>query len=388
MQFTIIFYLVPVKIVVNTRLLIKDKLEGIGWFTYESLRRITRDHPQDHFIFVFDREFEEDFIFSDNITPVILSPQARHPFLYYLWFEFSVTHLLKDLKPDLFLSPDGYLSLRTDTKQLGVIHDINFRHHPEDLPFMERKYYNYFFPKYAHKATRLATVSAFSKNDIVNEFGITPSKIDIVYDGVNELFGPVASLEREAIKGKYTNGADYFVFVGALHPRKNISRLMQAFDGFKDMYSGSAKLVIVGEKMWWTPEIENNYNALKFKGDVVFTGRLSQEELSRVIASSIAMVYVTYFEGFGIPILEGFQCETAVITSNLTAMPEVAGDSALLVDPFSVESIKGAMLLLAKDEPLRKALIEKGKIRKQKFSWNKTAALLWESVEKTVNGNR
>jgi glycosyltransferase involved in cell wall biosynthesis len=250
---------------------------------------------------------------------------------------------------------------------------------------MERKYYNYFFSKYAHKATRLATVSAYSKNDIVNEFGINPSKIDIVYNGVNESFGPVTALEREAVKGKYTKGAGYFVFVGALHPRKNISRLLQAFDGFKDSYSGSAKLLIVGEKMWWTPEIDNNYTSMKYKGDVVFTGRLSQGELSRVLASSIAMVYVTYFEGFGIPILEGFQCETAVITSNCTAMPEVAGDAALLVDPFSVDSIKGAMLLLAKDESLRKSLIEKGKIRKQKFSWNKTATLLWESIEKAVS---
>src|ERR1035437_7227925 len=119
MQFTIIFYLVPVKIVVNTRLLIKNKLEGIGWFSYETLRRITRDHPEDHFIFVFDRDCDEDFIFSDNITPVILSPQARHPFLYYLWFEFSMNQLLMDLIPDLFLSPDGYLCLRTATRQLG-----------------------------------------------------------------------------------------------------------------------------------------------------------------------------------------------------------------------------------------------------------------------------
>ncbi|MBL7891509.1 MAG: glycosyltransferase family 4 protein [Bacteroidia bacterium] len=372
------------EIVVNTRLLIRNRLEGIGWFTFESLKRITRDHPEHHFIFAFDREFDEEFILADNVTPIILSPQARHPFLYYIWFEFSIAHLLKDMKPDLFLSTDGYLSLKTDTKQLAVIHDINFRHHPEDLPFLERKYYNYFFPKYAHKATRLATVSQYSKNDIVKEFRVDPSKIDVVYDGVNEHFGPVGLLERQAVKEKYANGSDYFVFVGALHPRKNIGRLLQAFDEFKKAYSSQVKLVIVGKKMWWTDEIENTYEAMRHKSDVVFTGRLSSEELNRVIASSLALTYVTYFEGFGIPILEGFRCETAVITSNITSMPEVAGDAALLVDPFSVESIKGAMLLLAKDEPLRQSFIEKGKIRRHQFSWDKTAKLLWESIEKAA----
>jgi glycosyltransferase involved in cell wall biosynthesis len=372
------------KIVVNARLLLKNKLEGIGWFTYESLKRITRDHPNVHFVFVFDREYDEEFIVSDNITPVVLSPQARHPFLYYIWFEFSIKQLLNDLNPDLFLSTDGYLSLKAKTKQLAVIHDINFRHHPENLPYLERKYYNHFFPKYAIKATRLATVSEYSKMDIVREFGVDPSKIDVVYNGVNECYGPVSILERESTKVKYTLGADYFVFVGALHPRKNIARLLMAFDEFKEAHHCNIKFLIIGKKMWWTNEIERTYNSMKFKSEVIFTGRLSVPELSRALASSLALVYVTYFEGFGIPILEGFQCETAVITSNITAMPEVASDAALLVDPFSVESIKGAMLLIATDELLRKSLIEKGKIRKLRFSWDKTSSLLWRSIEKTL----
>lgn len=371
-------------IVVNTRLLIKNRLEGIGWFTYESLKRISKNHPEHHFIFAFDREFDEEFIFSDNITPIVITPQARHPFLYYIWFEYSITHLLRDMKADLFLSTDGYLSLRTSVNQLGVIHDINFKHYPNDLPYFERKYYNHFFPKYAHKATRLCTVSEYSKADIVKEFAINPSKIDVVYDGVNEQFTPVTLLESNAVKEKYTQGADYFVFVGALHPRKNIARLMQAFDTFKKTYSSAIKLVIVGKKMWWTNEIESTYESMQYKAEVIFTGRLSTEELNRVIASALALTYVTYFEGFGIPILEGFRCETAVITSNVTSMPEVAGDAALLVDPFSVESIKDAMLLIAKDSPLRRLLIEKGKIKRLQFSWDKTANLLWESVETTI----
>lgn len=374
-------------IVVNTRLLIKDRLEGIGWFAYETLKRITKNNPQHHFVFLFDREFDESFIFSENITPIILSPQARHPFLFYIWFEHSVRHVLRDLKPDLFLSPDGYLSLASKTKQLAVIHDINFKHYPNDIPFLARKHFNYYFPRYAHKATRIATVSEYSKMDISKEFHVNPDKIDVVYDGVNELFAPVTNLEKQAIKVKYTAGADYFVYVGALHPRKNIARLLQAFDAFKKTSNATIKLVIVGKKMWWTNELEKIYEAMQFKADVIFTGRLPELELNLVIASSLALTYVPYFEGFGIPILEAFQCETAVITSNVTSMPEVAGDAALLVDPFSVDSIKDAMLAIVKDNSLRNTLIEKGKIRRHHFSWNKSADLLWGSIEKAIQTN-
>lgn len=110
------------KIAVNTRLLLANRLEGIGWFSFQTLKRITKDHPDVHFIYLFDRDFDESFITSNNITPLIIGPQARHPFLYYAWFQWSVKQTLNRLKPDLFLSPDGFLSLGAKTRQLPVIH--------------------------------------------------------------------------------------------------------------------------------------------------------------------------------------------------------------------------------------------------------------------------
>lgn len=372
------------EILVNTRLLLKDKLEGIGWFTYETLKRITQNNPDHHFIFAFDRPFNEEFIFSDNITPVELFPQARHPFLYIPYFEWSLRSLIKDMKPDLFLSPDGYLSLGSKVKQLPVIHDLNFEHYPQDLPFIHRKYYQYFFPRYAHKASRIATVSEFSKSDISKTYNISLSKIDVVFNGYNSLFKPLDEAEKEAIKVRFSEGCDYFVFVGSLHPRKNIARLFQAFDKFKNSFSSNIKLVIVGKKKWWTSEIEQTYNALQNKTEVIFTDRLSEQDLAKVMGAALALTFVPYFEGFGIPIVEAMASNTAVITSNVTSMPEVAGEAALLVDPFSIESISGAMLLIAKDESIRKRLVELGQLQKKQFSWDKTAQLLWESVERTI----
>ena len=372
------------EIAVNARLLIKDKLEGIGWFTYESFKRITTQHPEHHFFFIFDRPFHPDYIFSDNITPIILSPQARHPFLFWIWFNFSLPPLLRQLKPDLFVSPDGYLSTRSNIRSLAVIHDLNFEHYPKDLPFMVRNYYRHFFPLFASKATRIATVSQFSKEDIIHQYHISPEKIDVVYDGSSEVYSPLNKEEIKVVRDKYTSGAPYFVFIGSLHPRKNLANLFHAFDDFKKQKPSDVKLAIVGEKKWWTKEIGHAYNQMDFSGDVVFCGRQKLKELRNILAASLALTYVSYFEGFGIPIVEAFRCKVPVITSNVTSMPEVAGDAALLVDPFSPSSIAEAMRKINEDPELRKELILRGTARSDEFTWQKTADRLWASIEKAI----
>lgn len=372
------------KIAVNTRLLLKDKLEGIGWVAYECLRRMVESHPEVEFHFIFDREPDPKFIFADNVKPVVLFPPARHPFLYIAFFEFAVTRYLRKIKADLYLSPDGYLSLRSKVKQIAVFHDLNFEHFPQDFPKIHLWHYKKFFPKYAKKADKIITVSEFSKKDICECYGINPDKIEVAYNGANEIFSPVSEDVKKEIQNKYTEGNPYFMFVGSLHPRKNLARLFTSFDLFKKRNNNDIKLVIVGSKRWWTEPIKNAYEAMTHKDDVIFTGRLSAEDLHLVTASALASVYVSYFEGFGIPIVEGFKCDTTVITSNVTSMPEVANDAALLVDPFNEESIADAMEKIL-DEEVRHDLIEKGRIRRQDFSWDKAAETWWKVLESQSN---
>ncbi len=372
------------KIAVNTRLLLKNRLEGIGWVAYETLRRMVKDHPDVEFYFIFDREPDPMFIFGDNVKPIVLFPQARHPFLFIWFFEFSVTKALKKIKPDLFFSPDGYLSLRSDVPQVTQFHDLNFEHFPKDMPRIHLWHYKKYFPKFARKAKRIVTVSEFSKQDIVDCYGVDPQKIDIAYNGANEIFKPLPETEILEIRGKYSGGFPYFMFVGSLHPRKNLARLFSAFDRFKSYNRNDVKLVIVGEKRWWTEPIQRAYDAMSCKDDVVFVGRLSAEDLHRVTAAALASVYVSYFEGFGIPILEAFKCETPVITSNVTSMPEVAKDAALLVDPFNEDSIAKAMIKVL-DDKVRERLIEKGRERAKDFSWDKAADDIWNSLIKAIN---
>lgn len=373
------------KIAINTRLLLKDKLEGIGWFSFETLKRITLNHPEHKFYFIFDRPFDKNFIFSDNIEPIVIGPPTRHPFLYYLWFEFSLPKILKKINADLYISPDGFLSLKSNIPSIAAIHDINFMHHPKDFPFFLRLYYRFFFPKFSKKASKIATVSEYSKQDIIKQFGINENKIDVIYNGSNSIYKEIDKETKAFTKNKYTNNKDYFLFVGALNPRKNITNLLLAFNSFKEKTDSDTKLVIVGGKMFKTKSIQKVYQNIEFKKDVIFTGRLSPEELKNLYGASIALTFVPYFEGFGIPIIEAMNCKTAVITSNITSMPEVAGDAALIVDPFSIESISAAMEKLYVDTDLRNQLIEKGNIQKKKFSWDKTSEKFWNIIEMTLH---
>ncbi len=372
------------KIAINTHLLIPGKLDGIGWFTFENVQRLTAGHPEHEFILIFDRKPPAELKFPKNTRIVILPPPARHPLLWFVRFEIFLPFLLRKIKPDVFVTPDGWMTLNSPVPCVQVIHDLNFVHFPEDIPFLTRKYYNILFRKYAHKATRIATVSHYSKNDLVKTWGIPPAKIDVTHNGCNEDYKLTSPGEKESTLKKYSGGFPYFLYVGALIPRKNISRMFEAFNDFKKQDTENTKLLIVGEKKWWTPKINESWEKLQYKNDVIFLGRLGVEELNQLYAASLALLFVPYFEGFGIPILEAFNSGAAVITSNVTSMPEVAGDAALLADPFSVDSITRAMLTMSTNTEKRAELLKKAEDRKKLFSWDQTAENLWKCIEKAI----
>jgi glycosyltransferase involved in cell wall biosynthesis len=370
-------------IAVNTRLLIPGKIEGIGRFALETLRIITQKHPEHRFIFIFDRKYSGEFMFSSNITPVICFPPARHPLLWYLYFEGSLPGILKKYQADLFFSPDGWLSLRADIKSLPVIHDLNFLHFPEFIPFHIRQYYHYFFPRFMQKASRIATVSEFTRNDICSRFGYPESRIDVVYNGADG-FNPLNELDIQKFRLEYTRGEPYFLFVGLIHPRKNLANLMLSYDRFRSETPSRVKLLVVGERKWWTDDMKNAYEKCRYRYDIILTGRLPDDVLKRAVASALGLVYVSYFEGFGIPVLEAMNADVPVICSSTSSLPEVGGDAVIYADPADVESIKTAMVNLYLSPDLRRALIMKSRIRRAQFSWNKTADLLWKSIEQCL----
>ena len=362
------------KIAINCRNLTAPKLEGFGNYTFEIVSRWIESHPEVEFLLIYDRKPKHILPKLAHVKECIIPPATRHPILYVLWFEFQLTRLLRREKADVFFSPDGYSSLRAKVKKVITLHDLNFEHNPKDLPFLVRHYLRWFFPKFARNAQHILTVSAYSKMDIAKLYGIDPSKISVIYNAPNLLYTPVSDTEKENVRAEFAGGRPYFLFVGSLHPRKNVQRLLTAFSLLDNP---AVDLVIVGKKMWKNSGIvlpEQNQEK------VHFVGYLAKEKLAKVMGSALALTYVPYFEGFGIPMVEAMACGTPLIAANATCLPEIAGDAALYCDPFSIKDIHAAMEQLLNDGELRETLKQKGLERVKLFSWDHSANEAWEKL--------
>ncbi|MFT3903299.1 MAG: glycosyltransferase family 1 protein [Niabella sp.] len=372
----------------NCWVLRNKNIDGIGNVVIETLRPMIKAHPEVKFLLLCDKNFTEDYFDFPNAIIHRIFPPYRHPALYVFYLELILPAFLKKYKPDIFIGMDGMISLQSTSKQISVIHDLNFEHYPKTLPLRNRLYYRFFYKKFSRKADRIVTVSEFTKNDIVNLYHIAPSKINVISLGAKEVFKPLPLYDISATRNKYTGGAPYFFFVGSMHARKNIQRLMQAFELFKQKNNSTIKLIIAGNILWEADEIKSVYNQLSFKTDIIFTGRIDDKELSYLLGAAFALTFIPLFEGFGLPIVEAFQAGVAVICSNTSSMPEVAGDAALLVDPFSIAEIASAMKKITEDEELRKRLIQKGLNRKNIYDWNRTANMLYEAIHKTITAKQ
>lgn len=361
------------KLAVNTRLLQQNKLEGIGRFTFENLKRMVNNHPEVEFHFIFDRGYHQDFIFADNVKAHVLSPPTRHEILQFYWFHIRLPKLLKKIKADAFFSPEAYNIPNIGIPSFNTQHDLGFLHRPTDLPKSTLKFYQKYFPVYTKNASKVFTVSEYSKNDLIEQYGINSEDIEVIYNGHEHILtGELKTIHDQA----------YFLYVGSLHSRKNILHTLKSFDEYKNQYGTDKQLLIVGREMFSDKESELFYSSMKHRQDVIFMGYASDAELACYYHHADALINLSYFEGFGIPLLEAFSHGIPVIASNCSCYPEIAADSALLADPEDIESIAKNMHLITSDLELRKELIEKGLKNKERFSWNNSAEKIMNTILK------
>lgn len=373
------------KITINCWVLRNKNIDGIGYFTINTFQRIIKANPQVSFVMLCDKNFTESYFDYPNVEIRRLFPPYRHPVLYILYLEFILPFALWRSKPDLFVSAEGFLSLMSSCRQLPLIYDLNFEHNPENLSFKNRLYFRFFFKRFARKAKRIATISEFSKQDIVNWYKVPAEKIDNVSCGINSNFYVLSAEAKKTAQQKFSSGIHYFFFVGSMHPRKNMLRLLQAFNIFKEKTGSNFKLVIAGAMVWNKSEIMDAYEQSPYKSDINFTGRLSDDDLKLALGAAYALSFVPIFEGFGLPIVEAFEAGVPVLAANATSLPEVAGDAAVYADPFDVQSIcDGLVKLYENKNNLCDQLIAKGFEQKKLFSWDRTAKLLWESMQKAM----
>jgi len=278
-----------------------------------------------------------------------------------------LTRYLRSHKPQLYLSPGYNVPLGAPCPFVVTVHDLNHLAVDENSGFLKRLYYANVLKPALHRARAVLTVSNFSRESICRWAGLSDSRVWNVGNGVSHVFVPAMSAPAAALRR-------YFLYVGNHKPHKNFMRLLQAFarSGLEDH-----SLVSTGTS---TPVLREQITSLNLDGRVTFTGQISDEDLALLYQGATALVLVSLYEGFGLPLVEAMSCGTPVITSNVASMPEVAGDAGLQVNPYDVDAISDALIRLSTDLHLRQALRSRGLERARLYSWDATAA----SVDKAL----
>ncbi|MEY3195127.1 MAG: hypothetical protein RIQ78_1224 [Bacteroidota bacterium] len=372
------------KIAINTRFLLPGQLEGFGWYTHEIVRRMVQQHPEDQFIFLFDRPYDPRFVYGTNVTPVVVWPPARHPILFRWWFEYSVPRVLHRMGAAVFFSPDSMCSLRLRIPTVMTCHDLVPLHFPAQIERRHRSYLLQFLPKWLHRADKVLTVSEFVRADVVATCGIPLERVVAVYNGCRDGFLPLNEAEKKNIREKYSDGQPYFFYAGAIHPRKNVPRLMRAFDQFKLRTGAPVKLLLAGRFAWQTGEVRTVWEESSYREDIHFLGYVGEQELPGLTAAAMAMVYVSISEGFGLPLVEAMACDTPVITSDSSCLPEIAGDAALLVNPLSEGDLAEGLYKIYTDRQISEQLVIKGREQLKKFSWDHAAEQVYALIKSTA----
>jgi glycosyltransferase involved in cell wall biosynthesis len=290
---------------------------------------------------------------------------------------------------DIFWSPHfNFTSLDKKTKRIVTVHDLSFLRYPEFFSLRKNIWHQALgVKKILREADIIIAVSENTKQDIVELIGITPEKVKVIYSGNNTVKGNMTEDERvlfnneatEFLKKNKLTGR-LALYLGTIEPRKNIAGLISAYNKLrdKDKLSGSSKfddlkLVLAGANGWRNKKIYDEWNKSSYKNDIVFLGYISQKEKEILYASSAVFVYPSYYEGFGFPPLEAMTYGLPVICSNISSLPEVVGDAALMINPFEIREITNALEIILSDEALRQSFIKKGYTRALMFTWEKTA---------------
>lgn len=369
------------RIAINAIFLQNNPMEGYGHYTAEVIRRIIAKHPNDEFLLLYDRPWDDDFFDQPNITRLLVTPAARHPLSFTYWYDVKATAAVKRWKADVWFQPYGFCSITSRVPQVLMIHDLAFKHYPAYISWYQRLYYRWFTPAFIKKAQKLITVSNFSKEDIAKTYRVGDGKMVVIPGAARQGFVPLEWEEKQAVKDGYADGREYFLFVGGIHPRKNLMTLLKAFSHFKKWQHSNMKLLVAGRMAWQYEDLLEKLKTYKYREDVLLLGYLPETQLQRVTAAAYALVYPSWFEGFGLPILEAMQAGVPVICSNTSSMPEVAGDAAILTDPSNYEAMGKEMIALYRNESIRNAFVEKGLQRAKAFSWDETAQSVYKELE-------
>lgn len=347
------------------------RLAGAGYYSAELMSHIPQfDSSNEYIAWVGNGADELDQPSGTNWTTKHLN---RSPLVRLLWQQLVFPRLLRSNRVDLLHSLHYSVPLYSSTPYVVTFHDMTFFLFPELHQRYRRLYFNMMMRGSARGARKIIAVSENTRQDIIRIFDVAPERVVTIHSGISSDFRKVTDTgEIEYVRSKYGLPSKYVLSVGLIEPRKNLSTLIRAF-GRLDENDTAHSLVVVGDKGWMYEGVFDLAQQLERSKRIIFTGYVPRKDLAAIYSSADLFVYPSLYEGFGLPVLEAMACGTPVITSNLSALPEIAGDSAVLVSPRNEAEITEAILRVLSDRALHAELSSKGLQHSRLFSWDATA---------------
>lgn len=371
----------------------KDQRTGTEGYAFHLIRELVPlAEAAGHRLRLYFQDWSRRTIFDSLIVENVVIPWPR------LWTHLRLAWELHRRPPDLFFTPAHVIPFTYRGPAVATVHDLGYLFFPEAHTRSQKTYLQWSTRHNAQRSRRVLADSEATKRDMTAHLGTPPQKIDVVYPGLDPELQPVRDeAALAAVQAKYrisanaTAGATapYFLYLGTLQPRKNVGRLVEAYASAVKAFANAPetpRLVLAGKPGWLSQPIMEQIAALPeaVARRVQVTGYVAEEDKAALLSGATALLFPSLYEGFGFPVLEAQVCETPVLTSNSSSLPEVAGEAALLVDPENVEEIAAGIERLAQDEALRRRLVEAGRENVRRFSWQKAAQAALRTLEEAA----
>ena len=385
------------KIAFESQLLMEEEKTGIGWVADGILRQLRQLRPED--------EMQLNYFKLRNRRagrPASIEAYTRLGFQdACAFFSFSLYRMIWNVLPipyswffgrdtDVTLFFNYYIPPGVKGKRVTIFHDMAYKVFPETVRARTKMMLDANMETACRRADAILTVSEFSKSEILKYLPVPPEKITVMPLGIRteRFHAGYTDAQKAAVRKQYHLPEEYFLYLGTLEPRKNIVRLVEAYGLAKQSHPDLPPLVLAGRKGWMYDEIFAKIGELRLEKSIWSTGYVDSEAVPAIIAGADAFLFPSIYEGFGMPPLEAMACGTPVLTSNVSSLPEVVGDCAVLADPFSVESIGEGILRLAESPSLREALAKKGRERAAQFTWERSAGIVADVMKRLVQDGK
>ncbi|MEO8820944.1 MAG: glycosyltransferase family 1 protein [Ginsengibacter sp.] len=352
---------------------------------FETFIQLAKLHPEHTFLFFYDTETNTSDL-PQNIIPFVITPQATIPLKWRIWYNLKLPSALKKNKADIFIS-EKFISFKTKIPQILLSPDFTYIFQPSVIDKKHFLFYKKNTPKFLNKAERIVVNSHFFRNEIVDRLKIEEEKVKVIYPEIERIPDPMSQEEKEAIKEKYAEGNEYFIYNGIISTERNLVNLLKAFSFFKKRQRSKMQLLIAGKRGAKYDEFVRSLQSYRFKNEVRLLEEVTPNQTEKIVATAYSMLYVPFYESEGDDVIEAVKLEVPLIVSNTRFLKEYCGDAALYVDPNNFNDIAEKMMLLFKDEQKRKELIQKGKLQIEKFLNEKRSEILFELIEHEAKKN-